>query len=705
MSRTADRSISKKLTWMNMLVSGAALLIACTAFIGYDLATFRRTAAHNLSAQAQVVGLNSVSAILFNDPQSAEQTLSALKDSPDISQAAIYGPDGHPFVSFSRPGADAIPPLSPIPAGRKEVYWVSGKEMTLVHPIVFQGAVSGTVYIRATIKELDRRLLSYAGIAFVVLLLSLLAALLVSSIFQKTIAQPIIHLAEIARGVSRDKNYSIRIDPIRDHGELSAMIDAFNEMLAQIQHREDALREARDKLEQRVETRTAELVTAKKLVEEVSAVAQGLNRELSGKNAELEELNSQLEQRIAERTSNLEQANHLLQDEMREREKSEKELRQVQRLDAVGRLAGGMAHDFNNLLGVILGQSEILRLQLKDPIGVQRLDTIREAIERGAALTRQLLAFGKQQVLESRVLNFNSVLTGVEKLLRLAVGESIELVFEVEPKLSNIKADPNQLEQIVLNLGINARDAMPGGGKLTIATANLELSELYADRNAAVEPGTYVQVVISDTGCGMDRETLSRIFEPFFTTKEQGKGTGLGLATVYGIVKQSGGYIWVYSEPGHGTTFKIYLPVVDAPAEEARTVQQRSEMPRGSEAILMVEDDTSLREVTYDFLHYSGYRVIPARSPEEALLLAESHEGPIHLLLTDMIMPKMNGRELAAKLHKVRPGTKVLYVSGYTDGILQNGGPDIAEEGLAFLQKPYTFHALTRKVREVIDSK
>jgi signal transduction histidine kinase len=433
-------------------------------------------------------------------------------------------------------------------------------------------------------------------------------------------------------------------------------------------------------------------------------VVQILNNKLYEKNYELQDLNAQLEQRIAARTSDLESTNRRLHEEMLQREKAEGSLRQIQRLDAIGRLAGGLAHDFNNLLGVILGQSEILLDRSKDQAGTHGLEMIRDSARRGATLTRQLLAFGRRQALETRVINLNMILADVEKLLRRVIGDDIELEFQTEAKLSSIEADPGQIEQVIVNLAINARDAMPNGGKLTIATANLCLDEAYADRRAVVKPGRYVHVVVSDTGCGMDEHTQSHIFEPFFTTKEQGKGTGLGLATVYGIVKQSGGYIWVYSEQGHGTSFKIYLPMVEAAAESPQYVERNEELPRGSETILMVEDDASLREVTCEFLQSSGYNVIPAGSPEEALHLAERHKGPIDFLLTDVILPKMNGRELATKLAKARPEIKVLYVSGYTDGIVRDGVHGKLEEGLAFLQKPYTRQALTRKVREILDS-
>jgi two-component system cell cycle sensor histidine kinase/response regulator CckA len=391
-------------------------------------------------------------------------------------------------------------------------------------------------------------------------------------------------------------------------------------------------------------------------------------------------------------------------EERQQRKRLEQHVHQLQKFEAIGRLAGGVAHDFNNLLGVILGQSEILLDRSTDQASTHGLEMIKESARRGATLTRQLLAFGRRQILETRVVNLNMILADVEKLLRRVIGEDIELEFQTDAKLGSIEADPGQLEQVIVNLAINARDAMPTGGKLTIVTANLHLDEAYADHRAAVKPGRYVQVVVCDTGCGMDEQTQSRIFEPFFTTKEQGKGTGLGLATVYGIVKQSGGYIWVYSEPGHGTAFKIYFPMVEAAAESPQHVEQSEELPRGSETILVVEDDASLREVTCEFLQSSGYLVVSAGSPEEALHLAERHDGPIDFLLTDVIMPKLNGRELATRLSKARPEMKVLYVSGYTDGIVRDGVHGALEKGLAFLQKPYTRHALVRKIRGILDS-
>jgi two-component system, cell cycle sensor histidine kinase and response regulator CckA len=303
-------------------------------------------------------------------------------------------------------------------------------------------------------------------------------------------------------------------------------------------------------------------------------------------------------------------------EERRQRRHLEQHVYQLQKFEAIGSLAGGVAHDFNNLLGVILGQGEILLDRVSDKGITRGLEMIRESARRGASLASQLLAFGRRQVLEPKVLSLNLILVDVEKLLQRVIGEDIELVFQMDAQIGSVKADPCQLEQVVVNLATNARDAMPKGGKLTIATANVELDEAYAGLRIVVPPGRYVQLAVSDTGCGMDRETQSRIFEPFFTTKEQGKGTGLGLATVYGIVKQSGGYIWVYSEPGHGSTFKIYLRMVEAAAESPRHVERNEELPRGSETILVVEDDAALREVSCEFLRGGGYTVLSADSAE-----------------------------------------------------------------------------------------
>jgi len=386
-----------------------------------------------------------------------------------------------------------------------------------------------------------------------------------------------------------------------------------------------------------------------------------------------------------------------------ERKQLEQQFQQAQKMEAVGRLAGGVAHDFNNLLTAILGSADLVLDDLK-PNAPEReeIQEIRRAALRAADLTRQLLAFSRQQVISPTVLNPNAVVANMDKLLRRLLGEDVDLRTVLTPEPGAIKADPSQLEQVVVNLAVNARDAMPGGGKLTIETQNVDLDEEYAGGHVSAQPGSYVMLAVSDTGSGMDAVTQARIFEPFFTTKEKGKGTGLGLATVYGIVKQSGGWIWVYSEPGHGTTFKIYLPRVTEAAAPAAPSPVLPISVRGSETVLLVEDDEMIRALVQKVLKANGYTTLVAESGPAALRLAGQHDGRIHLLMTDVVMPGMNGREVAERLAPAHAGIEVLYLSGYTDDAIVHHG--VLEPGIAFLQKPFTPAVLVRKVREVLDA-
>ena len=382
----------------------------------------------------------------------------------------------------------------------------------------------------------------------------------------------------------------------------------------------------------------------------------------------------------------------------------EAQYRQALKMESVGRLASGIAHDFNNLLTVINGMSELMLAQVShdDPMRAD-LEEIGRAGERAATLTRQLLAFSRQQILEPRVLSLNAVVAGTESLLRRLLGEDIDLVVVPAPDLGDVKADPGQIEQVITNLAVNARDAMPRGGQLTIETQNITIDEAYARQHGAVIPlGPYVQLAVSDSGVGMDEATRLRIFEPFFTTKGPSQGTGLGLSTVYGIVKQSHGFIWAYSEVGRGTSFKVLLPQVTKAAGTVRpgpTVGSTF----GTETILLVEDDAGLRKLTTRILEPAGYTVLGATSGDEALRLLERHDAPVHLLLSDVVMPGMSGRHLAERLAQLRPEMTVLYMSGYTsDTIVRHG---VLEAQVAFLNKPFTAAALLRKVREVLDSR
>jgi hypothetical protein len=382
---------------------------------------------------------------------------------------------------------------------------------------------------------------------------------------------------------------------------------------------------------------------------------------------------------------------------------TEAQLRQSQKLEGIGQLAGGIAHDFNNLLTVINGFSALAMkgLSAEDPLR-DNLDEIKKAGDRAASLTRQLLAFSRKQVLQPEILNLDSVVAEMEKMLRRVIGENIDLRAVLEPGLGNVKADPGQIEQIILNLVVNARDSMPGGGKVTIETDNVYLDEEYANNHVGARPGDYVMLAVSDTGIGMDEKTQARIFEPFFTTKELSKGTGLGLSTIYGIVKQSGGNIWVYSEVGRGTTFKVYLPRVDDTAQEYKRSSETEEVLNGTEIILLVEDEEMVRKLARQILATQGYQVLEATNGEAALRMCERNQEPIDLLLTDVIMPEMNGPELAERLHRLRPELRVLFMSGYTDDAIVHHG--VLEEGVNFIQKPFAPDVLAKKVRQILRS-
>ena len=382
--------------------------------------------------------------------------------------------------------------------------------------------------------------------------------------------------------------------------------------------------------------------------------------------------------------------------------KSEAQLRQAQKIEAVGRLAAGVAHDFNNILTVITGHSEILLLQLgPDDPRRKHAEQIEKAAGFAAALTRQLLTFSRKQVIEPRVLNLNTVVLSIEKMLRRLIGEHIEFCTVLDPMAGHIKADPSQVEQVIMNLALNARDAMATVGKLTITTANTTLGEEYLKNFPELSAGDYVMLAIVDTGTGMSEEVKGHLFEPFFTTKPEGKGTGLGLATCFGIVKQNSGHINVYSELGSGTAFKIYFPRVQSALEPARVRTQPAEVAGGKETVLLVEDEAAVRELAAFTLREKGYTVLVAVNGEEGLRTARQHDGKIDLVFTDVVMPVMGGKEMADALHASHPDTKVLFTTGYTEEAIGHHG--VLRPGIVFLQKPYVTATLARKVREVLD--
>ena len=389
-------------------------------------------------------------------------------------------------------------------------------------------------------------------------------------------------------------------------------------------------------------------------------------------------------------------------EDITERVSLEAQLRQSQKLESIGRLTGGIAHDFNNLLTSIIGNAEIAIMDMaKDEPFYDIMKEIKEAGKKAASLTHQLLAFSRKQIIQPEAMNLNDMVGETEKMLGRLIGEDIELEIDLSPDLGQIKADTGQMEQVLMNLAVNSKDAMPKGGKLTIETGNVELDKEYARNHIAVTPGPYVMLAMSDTGIGMTKEVQAQVFEPFFTTKEKGKGTGLGLSTVYGIVKQSNGNIWIYSEPGKGTTFKIYLPRVVETAPGREREKEKKDFLHGSETVLVVEDDETVRNMAIKVLKRFGYTVLCAPEGQEGLRICREYDGPIHLMLTDVIMPGMSGKELAEHLKTQKPGIRVLFMSGYTDNAIVHRG--ILDKGIAFLQKPFTPDGLARKLREVLD--
>jgi two-component system cell cycle sensor histidine kinase/response regulator CckA len=384
-----------------------------------------------------------------------------------------------------------------------------------------------------------------------------------------------------------------------------------------------------------------------------------------------------------------------------EKKRIEEQLHQAQKMEAVGRLSGGIAHDFNNLMTIVMGNADLtlMRIPKDAPIREGVLE-IKKAAERAASLTRQILVFSRRQIVQPVVLSLNELVLGTDKMLRRIIGEDIELEAALGPDLDRVEADPGQVEQVIMNLAVNARDAMPGGGRLTIETANVELDREYARNHIGVTPGPYVMLAVSDTGMGMTEEVRSHIFDPFFTTKETEKGTGLGLSTVYGIVKQAKGHIWVYTEPGKGACFKIYLPRVEKAGHVLKQPETRPESLQGTETVLVVEDNDQLRDMALKMLKRYGYTVLVAEGGQEALRIAGAHQGTIHLMVTDVVMPNMSGKEVADRIKAMKPGIKILFMSGYTDNAIVHHG--ILDKGIAFLHKLFTSQGLAQKVREVL---
>ncbi|MDB5854600.1 MAG: response regulator [Herminiimonas sp.] len=650
---SVQRSISRKFMLAVLATTCTALLVASAAILYLDVQNFRTAWVNDLTTQSEILARVSIPAVEFNDPKVAQENLEQLKARPGIYGAAIYGKNGALFAKYTAEKADAVTiPPTPGPEG----YTIKGGQITVFKSLSKNGENVGTVYLQA-FYPLAERVKRYSFILLAVMAGSLIIAGLVSYWLQAAVTKPVLALTSAVHQVVRKRDFSMRVKK-STNDEVGVLVDAFNDMLTEVGNRSEALEKSSLEIQREMKERI---------------VAQDA----------LRDLNSTLEQRIALRTSELERAHE--------------QLRQSQKLEAIGQLTGGVAHDFNNVLQVIAGNLQLLQMSVAgNPEAQRRLETAAFAADRGAKLSSQLLSFARRQPLQPLPTNLGRVLRTMDDLLRRALGESIYIETVVSGGLWNTLVDPNQLENVVLNLAINARDAMKNGGRLTLELGNAMLDEHYVSAEPDLPAGQYVQLSVSDTGGGMTPEVLQRAFEPFFTTKRDGEGTGLGLSMVYGFVKQSHGHIRIYSEVGSGTTVRIYLP--RSLQDEIQISESLSTPPVGGvETILVVEDDLAVQATVVDMLAGLGYRVLKANDGESALNVLRSGIQ-IDLLFTDVVMPgSVRSPDLAREAKALFPDIAVLFTSGYTQNAIVHGGR--LDPGVELLSKPYRRDDLARKIR------
>jgi signal transduction histidine kinase/uncharacterized membrane protein affecting hemolysin expression/ActR/RegA family two-component response regulator len=783
-------SIKSKLVILILFISGACLLAASAVYFSYEMHRFHRDVAKETAVIAGVVGANSTAALAFDDRSSAEETLKALKAEPDVVAAAIYKPDGTLFANYRRESrelttifgdrvstsAEPVRLLLISAEKTKENFIFSSQYLILFRSITLEGERIGDLLLQVDLREIRQRMRNYLTIAAMVLLACLLLAYLLSSRLQRIISGPIQALAETARIVSVEKNYSVRATR-QSEDEMGLLIEGFNEMLEQIQQRDSELQRAHDELEERVRLRTLELqeqirereraeVALRESLQTsddiVQAIPSGLLICQYQKSSTFLVIKANPE---AQRLTGIEQSTQLvvildefwpqMKDEnlrkarlrvmetgeifetemefektgevmvfkihlfrmpgqllgiafenVTERKRLESQLRHAQKMESVGQLAGGVAHDFNNLLQAILGHTQLaLNHATGNPQLNGGLQQIHRAAERAASLTSQLLAFSRRQVLQPRDVDLNEIISNLMSMLRRLIGEHIDLDVTLGEDLPFARVDPGQFEQVLMNLCVNARDALADGGRITIETTNASLDEDFCRKHPWARTGHYVVFRVSDNGVGMPPEIIDRIFEPFFTTKDIGKGTGLGLATTYGIVKQHNGFIHVYSEVGKGTSFEVYLPEGITPEKPPREgieyPVETAPSPGGDQTILLAEDEMIVRDLAVQILSGGGYRVLPASNGQEAVQMFEKHHEEIAMVILDVIMPKMSGRGAYDRIRRIRPDTPVLFSSGYDVYAADEGF--ILGRGMQFIQKPYGARDLLRKVREMLN--
>lgn len=641
--------IQKKLVLLNLTTCLVALLLVSGAFVVYELITFRNTAIQKLSSLGEVIGANSASALLFNDTSSAQETLNTLKEQEEIVSVGIYTLDGEIFAKYIKKEAPMGCPPKPIEKGHR--FQKGYLEMFL--PIKVRGEEIGTLYLLSDMRLMKERLSRYSIIVIGMILFSSIFAYILASFSSRKISLPIIELSQASNRMAQEGLFDLNLK-VYSKDEVGQLTDSFIKM-----------------------TQKLKLFIQK---EKELAIASATAAESKKRVKELEEAYKKLKE-------------------------TQEQLLQAQKMDAIGRLAGGVAHDFNNQLTAINGYAELLMESIEpNDARYQQIVEIKKASERSATLTRQLLAFSRRQMIELKVLNLNELLDNLQPMLEKLIGEHIELVNIKDPNLNMVKVDPSQIEHVLVNLSVNARDAMPKGGKLTFETKNVFLDKEYTQAHFWMRSGEYIMLSVMDTGMGMTEEVKKQIFEPFFTTKGKEKGTGLGLSTCYGIVKQSGGSVNVYSELGQGTSFRLYFPRVHETVEKLKQPKDKKQAElRGAETILLVEDEVSVRAIASEILNQKGYSIIEMEDGLQALEFVQKNQNTkIHLLLTDVIMPNMGGKDLADRIKEVFPDIKVLFMSGYTDESIVHHG--VLEKGIQFIQKPFSAMKLASKIREVLDS-